>query len=87
MENSFEYKSGGNSNGVTGNEWSDEPNCEANDNLNEIANSFISRCRKASIRTVFPGELLSLTLGEIKIGKTSVYRRGWKLLNDNRFKK
>src|SRR5829696_7653707 len=34
------------------------PNCVANNNLSEIADSFISRCCKASIRREFPGELL-----------------------------
>jgi hypothetical protein len=62
-------------------------NCEANDNLTEIANSFISRCRKASIRREFPGELLNETLGAIKKGKSAQHKKAWKLLNDNRFKK
>jgi Domain of unknown function (DUF4157) len=62
-------------------------NCIANDNLGETADSFISRCRKASIRSEFPGELLSETLGNIKKGKTARHKKAWKLLNDNRFKK
>ncbi len=62
-------------------------NCVARDNLGETANSFISRCRKASIRLEFPSQLLSKTLGEIKNGSTATYRKAWKLLNDNRFKK
>jgi Domain of unknown function (DUF4157) len=62
-------------------------NCIANDNLDETADSFISRCRKASIRSEFPGELLSETLGNIKKGKTARHKKAWKLLNDNRFKK
>ncbi len=62
-------------------------NCVANDNLGEVADSFISRCRKASIRSEFPGELLSETLGNIKKGKTARHKKAWKLLNDNRFKK
>ncbi len=31
--------------------------CIANNNLGDIADSFISRCRKGSIRQEFPGEL------------------------------
>lgn len=62
-------------------------NCVANDNLTEVADNFISRCRKASIRSEFPGELLSETLGNIKKGKTARHKKAWKLLNDNRFKK
>jgi hypothetical protein len=61
--------------------------CEAHDNLDEIADSFISRCCKASIRREFPGELLNETLGNIKAGKTAAHKKAWKLLNDNRFKK
>ena len=55
---------------------SDSVNREANDNLNKIANSFIGRCHQASIRTVFPGELLAENLGDIKGGKTAVCKRG-----------
>jgi hypothetical protein len=62
-------------------------NCIANDNLTEIADNFISRCRKASIRSEFPGELLPETLGNIKKGKSARHKKAWKLLNDNRFKK
>ena len=61
--------------------------CVANDNLGEVADGFISRCRKASIRSEFPGELLTATLGTIKKGKSAAHRKAWKLLNDNRFKK
>ncbi|WP_428261773.1 hypothetical protein [Haliangium sp.] len=62
-------------------------NCVANKNLAEEADSFISRCRKASIRREFPGELLTSTLGEIKRGRTNKNRTAWKLLNDSRFAK
>jgi hypothetical protein len=61
--------------------------CIANDNLGDIADDFISRCRKASIRSEFPGELLPETLGNIKKGKSARHKKAWKLLNDNRFKK
>jgi hypothetical protein len=54
-------------------------NCEANANLGEVADSFISRCRKASIRREFPGEMLDRTLGEIKKGKTAAHKKAWKL--------
>lgn len=62
-------------------------NCEANDNLNDIADDFISRCRKASIRREYPTELLYETLKDIKRGNGANYKRAWKLLNDGRFKK
>lgn len=61
--------------------------CVANNNLNEIADKFISRCRKASIRREFPRELLNVTLREIKAGKTKKHKTAWKLLNDKRFEK
>ena len=60
-------------------------NCVAKDNLDEKADSFISRCRKASIRQEFPTELLNTTLGNIRRGKSKKYKRAWKLLNDGRF--
>jgi hypothetical protein len=50
--------------------------------LGDIADSFISRCRKASIRQEFPGELLNETLGNIKAGNAANYKKAWKLLND-----
>ncbi|MEV6548558.1 hypothetical protein AB0M57_07565 [Streptomyces sp. NPDC051597] len=61
--------------------------CAANDNLGEIANNFISRCRKASIRQVFPGQHYGDSLGHIKDCRDSSCKTAWKLLNDNRFKK
>ncbi|MFG2149055.1 hypothetical protein ACGFRG_33370 [Streptomyces sp. NPDC048696] len=61
--------------------------CAANDNLGEIANNFISRCRKGSIRSVFPGQHYGDTLGEIKGCGEASCKTAWKLLNDNRFKK
>lgn len=61
--------------------------CDANDNLGEVATNFISRCRKASIRQVFPGEHYDERLGEIKDCGARSCKTAWKLLNDNRFKK
>jgi hypothetical protein len=61
--------------------------CSADDNPGEIATNFISRCRKASIRQVFPGEHYGKSLGDIKNCGESSCRTAWKLLNDNRFKK
>lgn len=61
--------------------------CIANNNLGDIADGFISRCRKGSIRQEFPGELLTETLATIKAGNSANYKKGWKLLNDGRFLK
>ncbi len=61
--------------------------CNARENLEEIAVSFISRCCKASIYREFPSELLFTTLGDIHRGSTAAHKKAWKLLNDNRFKK
>lgn len=61
--------------------------CNARENLDELAVSFISRCCKASIYREFPAELLFTSLGEIQRGTTAAHRKAWKLLNDNRFKK
>jgi hypothetical protein len=65
----------------------DQVNCNTDDNLNELAGRFIEKCRKASIRRVFPSQHLGKTLREIKNGSTSSYKTAWKLLNDNRFRK
>ena len=61
--------------------------CVASNNLSETARSYISRCRKGSINSVFPGEMYSKTLGEIKSGRSAVHKKAWKLLNDSRFAK
>lgn len=41
---------------------------------------FISRCLKGRIRDEFPGECLSLTLGQIRSRTDAVGRKCWKLL-------
>lgn len=64
-----------------------DSNCVANENLGETADKYISRCRRGGIRQEFPSELLQSTLGDIKGGSSAVQKKGWKLLNDNRFEK
>lgn len=61
--------------------------CAANESLGEIATNFISRCRRGSIRQVFPGQHYGDTLGYLKGCRESSCNTAWKLLNDNRFKK
>lgn len=57
-----------------------ERNCNAYDNLDEIAQDFISRCKKGSINQAFPGELYGSTLGDIFAGTGSSHRTAQKLL-------
>ncbi|MFF4364495.1 hypothetical protein [Streptomyces sp. NPDC001594] len=61
--------------------------CVANESLGEVATNFISRCRRGSIRQVFPGQHYGDTLGYLKGCRASSCNTAWKLLNDNRFKK
>ena len=61
--------------------------CVAKNNSNVVASQYISKCRKGSIKSVYPAELLGKKLGEIRKGKSATYKRAWKLLNDSRFKK
>lgn len=63
--------------------------CDANSPTNQfiMADTFISKCRKASIRSVFPGQHLYTILHLIKYGKTASHRTAWKPLNDSRFRK
>jgi hypothetical protein len=61
--------------------------CVAKNNTSELATNFIARCCKGSIKSVFPGEMYSKTVGEIKKGKSKSHKTAWKLLNDGRFKK
>ncbi|WP_437510296.1 hypothetical protein [Sorangium sp. So ce1099] len=61
--------------------------CKARENPQETADSFIARCRKASIGRVFPTHLLHTKLGDIRKGKLWDYKTAWKLLNDRRFEK
>lgn len=62
-------------------------NCNFSDNLDESADSFISRCRKASIRREFPGDYYGKTLGEIDRDRSKDGKKARKLLNDRRFEK
>ncbi|MFI8262557.1 MULTISPECIES: hypothetical protein [unclassified Streptomyces] len=61
--------------------------CVAGENLGEIANNFISRCRRGSIRQAFPGEHYGDSLGYLRGCGLKSCQTAWKLLNDNRFKK
>jgi hypothetical protein len=61
--------------------------CIASNNLSSTAEAYISRCRKGSIRSVFPSQFLSATLATIRAGKTAAHKTAWKLLNDGRFAK
>lgn len=73
--------------GVITTEPGDSSSCNYNDNLEESADSFISRCRKGRIRREFPTEYSQVTLKEIKKAKTNDGKKAYKLLNDRRFKK
>ncbi len=61
--------------------------CVANEHLEDICDMFISSCRKASIRTQFPGQFLKVKIRDVRNGTTKHHKKAWKLLNDNRFKK
>lgn len=61
--------------------------CRAKNNLNEIANSYISRCRNATVRREFPGQYLNKTLRQIKSDHSVDGRTAWKLLTDARWNK
>jgi hypothetical protein len=61
--------------------------CNARNNLDEVAAKFISRCRKGSINREFPTSHRSRNLGEIMRGNTADDKKAWKLLNDGRFVK
>lgn len=61
--------------------------CQAKSNLSEIADDFIGRCRKGSIRREFPVQYLPRTLGEINGDSSANGKKAWKLLNDGRFLK
>jgi hypothetical protein len=64
--------------------------CAPNDNPNETADSFISRCLRGSIRQQFPSQLLGWTLAQIfacaKTGDKAC-QTARKLLTDSRFRK
>jgi hypothetical protein len=59
--------------------------CTYDNNLTEVADSYISRCRRAKIRSEFPGQYYNLTLDEIKGDRSGDGKKAYKLLNDNRF--
>ncbi|MFF4621641.1 hypothetical protein [Nonomuraea jabiensis] len=61
--------------------------CDISSNLDTTANVYISACRKASIRKVFPGEYLGVVLLKIKRDRTATGKKAWKLLNDQRWRK
>lgn len=55
--------------------------------LDEIADNYISKYRMASIRRKFHGQHLFEPLRLIKSGSSASHKQAWKLLNDNRFSK
>lgn len=55
-------------------------NCVPSDNLDETAGSFIARCKKGSVMTVFPREFVDSTLGDIFAGTTAPHRTAKKLI-------
>lgn len=61
--------------------------CNARQNLEEVAVSFVQRCCKGSIYRKFPAQLLFTKLADIERGRTKDHKTAWKLLNDSRFKK
>jgi len=64
--------------------------CDYDDNLSDLAQSFIGRCCRGGINSEFPGEYYNVTLGTIKSkAQNSVgqAKKAYKLLNDNRFRK
>src|SRR5690606_5743820 len=65
----------------------DPTSCNARDNLDEIVQSFIGRCRRGSINSEFPGQFYDVPVREVRDGQTKEHKTAWKLLNDNRFKK
>ena len=62
-------------------------NCVAVNNLSEVADHFISRCRQAKIRRAFPTELLNRTLGSLRNGSSAREKSAWKLLSSNEYAK
>ncbi|GHE32691.1 hypothetical protein GCM10017673_39400 [Streptosporangium violaceochromogenes] len=63
------------------------PGCRVEENFGAVADDYISRCRRASVRSVFPAEHLDSTLAQIKVDRTTTGRTAWKLLTDGRFAK
>jgi hypothetical protein len=61
--------------------------CNTNENLEEVAISFIGRCCKGAILREFPGQLLFTKIEDIRRGSTSDHKKAWKLLNNSRFRK
>lgn len=64
--------------------------CNATNNQDEIAQSFIGRCCKGSIRAEFPGQWLSRLIGEVRKAADAgdkTARTAWKLLNKGEYKK
>ncbi|MBA2662898.1 MAG: hypothetical protein H0U74_11420 [Bradymonadaceae bacterium] len=67
-----------------------ERSCIAKENLDEIAENFIGRCKKGSILREFPTQYLPETLEKIKRDQDAGIGRAqtaWKLLSDKRFDK
>ncbi|TDD24467.1 hypothetical protein [Nonomuraea diastatica] len=61
--------------------------CSIADHAQTIADHYISKCRKAGIRKVFPAQYLPKTIYTIKRDKSRPGKTAWKLLNANRWKK
>lgn len=60
-------------------------NCNYEDNLDESAETFISRCRQGGIHREFSGEYYGKTLREISKDNSKAGKKARKLLKDRRF--
>ena len=76
---------GGKTNKPASQEEVQRTSCKFEDNFNETADSFISRCRKAGIRGEFPTEYYPVTLGEIDRDRSRRGRKARKLLTRRRW--
>lgn len=63
------------------------PGCAVAANLGATADDYISQCRLASVRRVFPSQYLFATLAQIKVDRTTAGRTAWKLLTNGEYAK
>ncbi len=63
--------------------------CDIDEHRSDTVDTFVSRCCKASVRSVMPGTMWKKTVGDVKDNrsKDDDYKTAWKLISRSEYRK